>query len=145
MRFSNPANYLANPAPKQLFRRTEAEESVDALTYRVRSEKWGAEDATEHAMDRFAPGEYAQICRDAPTKTKPTTDLDRQLLAELSRAPVPLGFVSNALLYSTEFRSWGKRERKTLCSLFKGGLIKMMYTPGPSQYWLVARPGNFWV
>lgn len=122
---------------ESIFKRTEAQAvAEDHRDFMSRVRERGFEDRSHHAVEPFAPGDLARAFHDAKAKRTATTLTEQQIVKELQHA-LPLGFVSNALLYSPEFRHMGKNEHKAVFKLLKGGVLRMVETR-PSQYWLIA-------
>jgi len=101
---------------------------------------WGVEDATERAISdvKLSPGTRAQIFAKASPKETPD-ETDAPILSALQAAPLPLGYISNALLYS-KIDQLPVRTKARLYRLVKGGHVRVVKTWQPApQYWLMAK------
>lgn len=86
---------------------------------------------------RHAPGEEAKRFNRAKPKDRPTTETEESVMRALRADPVPLGYISNALLYARPFRYLSVRDKQAIYSLFKGGALDVVRTYNPDNYWLV--------
>lgn len=110
---------------------------------RVATEDYAAIEGGESARERLlsdarhAPGEEAKRFSRAKPKDRPTTETEESVIRALRADPVPLGYISNALLYARPFRYLSAREKQAIYSLFKGGALDVVRTYNPDNYWLV--------
>ena len=87
----------------------------------------------------LSPGQRARSFHKASPKTK-LDEQDRAIVADLGRAPLPLGYIFNPLLYSNPIDGLPGRTKSRLYRLVKGGHVRVVQTWRPSpQYWLMAK------
>ena len=98
------------------------------------------EDVTQQKIDelRYAPGPYAKAFQKASAKLLPD-EKDGPILATLEAAPLPIGYVSNALVYSDAIHRLPAMTKSRLYRLVKGGHVRVVKTWRPTPtYWLAA-------